>query len=175
MVNTENKDKTLDAISEFLDADFEMDEPENPLVEYEEPLPSSTEVVAVEPTNETKEFKKKALEDFDLARDVLRDTLVNASVTLDRMTELAQQHEDGRFFEVYGQYVKHLTDSAKDMLEIHQKKDALAAFVDTGEAQGEPGQINIEKAVVFSGTTADLQRQLKRQKIEDAEDIEESE
>lgn len=156
-------DKTKDAISEFLNTDFIPEEQEN-LPEIAEE--KKTEIVVAEPTAGQSHHAKQAEEDFQLAREATRQIVTDASIALDRMTALAAQMDSASFFEAYGKFIKNYSDVTKDLIELHQKKDALVAFVEGGESEGSGlSNINIENAIVYSGTTADLQRRLKPQEV----------
>ena len=97
-------------------------------------------------------------DDYELARQTLRETVTKASKALDGILSVAESSDHPRAFEVAGQLLKVVGDAAKDLLDLQAKRAAL-----TGEAPAASGDTNIENAV-FVGTTAELQEILKRNK-----------
>lgn len=106
--------------------------------------------------------KVEAEDDFQLGRTLLARAAKSLETALDNMDELGGQIETAGFWESYAAVVGKAGDLAKDLMEIHHKKDSLAAFVDDPESSP-AAPINIENAVVYTGNLADMQRQLQRQ------------
>lgn len=126
-----------------------------------------TEVVAVPVPKEAAAKKLEAETDFQTGRDLLERSAKSMKAALTNMDALGEQVQTASFWAAYTQMIVSAGIVAKDLMDLHQKKDSLAAFIDAPE---EPtGQINIENAIVYTGTTADMQRQLKRERLE-AED-----
>lgn len=125
---------------------------------------SGTALVAPPIPKNAAEKKAEAETDFQTGRELLNRSADSMKLALDNMDALGTQVETANFWTAYAMMITNAGGVAKDLMELHQKKDALAAFVDSPEEQS--STINIEQAVVYTGTTADMQRQLKREKLE---------
>jgi len=93
-------------------------------------------------------------EDYQLARNTLRNLIYKSGDTLDQMIELAKNSEHPRTYEVAGQLIKTVSDVAKDLMELQKRVKDLK--------QNEPDNIkNItNNNVVFAGSTAQLMKML---------------
>lgn len=99
---------------------------------------------------------EKVEDDFDLARETLRNLIHKNDAVLTDLVDLARNSESPRAFEVAGQLIKTQADIAKELLTVHkQKKDV------TGE---EPKNIGTQNNIVFAGSTADLMKMISAQK-----------
>ncbi len=125
---------------------------------------TGTELVAAPVTKEAAAKKAEAETDFQTGRELLNRSAESMKAALANMDELGTQVETANFWSAYVQMIMGAGVIAKDLMELHQKKDGLAAFIDNPD-EPEAGIINIEKAVVYTGNTADMQRQLKREKL----------
>jgi len=93
-------------------------------------------------------------DDYQLARNTLRNLIVKSEDTLDQMIDLAKNSEHPRTYEVAGQLIKTVSDVAKDLIELQKKVKDLK--------KDEPDNIkNItNNNVVFAGSTAELMKML---------------
>jgi len=93
-------------------------------------------------------------DDYQLARNTLRNLIVKSEDTLDQMIDLAKNSEHPRTYEVAGQLIKTVSDVAKDLMELQKKVKDLK--------KDEPDNIkNItNNNVVFAGSTAELMKML---------------
>lgn len=94
-------------------------------------------------------------EDYQLARNTLRQLIHKSGDTLDQMIELAKSSEHPRTYEVAGQLIKTVSDVAKDLLELQKKAKDLQPSKTEG-----PRSIT-NNNVVFAGSTAELMKMLK--------------
>jgi len=156
------KDEISENICGILDAEYVPEEGETSLVPTE-----NTELVAPTATKDAIEKKGEAEEDFQTGRELLNQSAKSMTKALENMGALGEQIETASFWDAYSRMIGQAGQTAKDIMELHQKKDALAAFIDNPHEDIDGGKINIENAIVYTGTTADMQRQLKRQKLED--------
>lgn len=125
---------------------------------------TGTELVASPIPKEAADKKQEAETDFQKGRELLNLSAESMKKALTNMDAMGEQVETANFWLAYAQMITNCGVIAKDLMDLHQKKDSLAAFVDSPE---EPtGTINIEQAIVYTGNTADMQRQLKREKLE---------
>lgn len=99
-------------------------------------------------------------DDYDLARHTLRTVINKGQDTLDDIMELARNGEHPRSYEVAGQLMKTLSDTAKDLLELQKK----ARDLKTPEKSEAPNNsIGTQNNVVFAGSTAELMKMLRNQ------------
>lgn len=95
-------------------------------------------------------------DDFDLARNTLRNLIDKNEAVITDLVHLARNSEHPRAYEVVGQLIKAQSEIAKDLMGIHkQKKD-----VDGGESQN----IKTQNNIVFAGSTSDLMKAISSQK-----------
>lgn len=104
--------------------------------------------------NPTSEDMK--MDDFDLARNTLRDLIVKNQDVLNGLVDLAKDSESARVYEVVGQLVKAQSEVAKDLMGLHkQKKDV------DGDAQQ---KINTQNNIMFAGSTSDLMKMISNER-----------
>lgn len=98
-------------------------------------------------------------EDFLLARAKLKTVLDLGEEALHGILELADDSEEARSYEVVGQIMKSVTDTTKELYELHLKRKKFNEVVGRPSSDnfgsGGNGNINVDKAI-FVGTTADL-------------------
>jgi hypothetical protein len=95
-------------------------------------------------------------DDYNLARQTLRNLIMKGEGTLDDMIHFARNSEHPRAYEVTGQLIKTMADTAKDLLNIHkQVKDIKGKDVSAS-------QIGTQNNVVFAGSTEDLLKMLNK-------------
>lgn len=106
-------------------------------------------------------------DDFDQARQALKNMLVKGQDVVNDMAAIAKQSDHPRAFEVTGQLIKTVAETAKDLLALQQQKKELTR-PEAGEA---PKQIGTQNNIVFSGSTTDLIKMLKnkQENVIDAE------
>ena len=108
------------------------------------------ELLPVEPTP----FEQQD-DDFDLARNTLRNLIKKNEAVITDLVDLARNSEHPRAYEVAGQLIKTQSDIAKDLLEIHQQKKELT---------GESVPIKTQNNVIFAGSTSDLMKMISAQR-----------
>ena len=94
--------------------------------------------------------------DYDLARQTLRNLIIKGEGTLDDMINFARNSEHPRAYEVTGQLIKTMADTAKDLLNIHKQVKDIK-----GKESVNP-QIGTQNNVVFAGSTEDLLKMLNK-------------
>lgn len=107
-------------------------------------------------------------EDVEVARQNIKLALATAQDAIMDLANIAKTAESPRAFEVLGQFVKTISDTSKDLVELQQKKqDARkrAAKVD-GPSTGKVVNNN-----VFVGSTTDLLKMLKNKNREETPDV----
>lgn len=100
-------------------------------------------------------------DDYDLARHTLRQVTIKGQNLLDDIMELSRNSEHPRSYEVAGQIMKTLSDSAKDLLELQKKVKEIK----TPEKASKAG-IGTQNNVVFAGSTAELMKMLRNNTLD---------
>lgn len=98
----------------------------------------------------------KIEDDYDHARNNLRELLLNGQTALQTALAVAQQSEHPRAIEVVGNLMKQLADINQQLLDLHQQKKKLD---DPGK--GASKQVTTNNAI-FVGSTADLNKMIKK-------------
>lgn len=97
-------------------------------------------------------------DDFEQARNALKDMVKKGQDAVNDIMGIARQSDHPRAFEVTGQLIKTVAETAKDLLALQkQKKDLVTVQAD------QPKQIGTQNNIVFSGSTNDLLKMLKNQ------------
>jgi hypothetical protein len=113
-------------------------------------LPEKTiEGEVVEVVEEPKAVSKKddIQNDYEYARENLRDTISHAKLALDELSNIASVTESPRAFEVYAQLTKTIVDANKDLLELQAKLKRVR--------EDQPKQ-QVTNNSLFVGSTKDL-------------------
>lgn len=92
--------------------------------------------------------------DYDHARDNLRELLVTGQNALNHALEVAKQSEHPRAFEVVGNLMKQLADVNQQLMDIHQQKQKLDG------TSGKSEKVTNNNAI-FVGSTAELSKMIK--------------
>jgi len=104
-------------------------------------------------------------DDFDMARATLRRLVSKGETALDNMMSVASQSDHPRAFEVTGQLIKTVAETAKDLLALQKAKKELQTPEEVKQQQ-----IGTQNNIVFAGSTNDLIKALrnKGEKVIDA-------
>jgi len=119
------------------------------------------EVFNLEPTPSQRQLREVQDDDYDLARDTLREVITQGRTALDDVISLARSSEHPRSYEVAGQIMKTMSDVAKDLLTLKKQKMDLEA------PKNNPNnpQIGQQNNIVFAGSTEDLIKMLNQQQM----------
>jgi hypothetical protein len=101
------------------------------------------------------EATNKIEDDYDIARNNLRELLLNGQTALQTALAVAQQSEHPRAIEVVGNLMKQLADINQQLLDLHQQKQKL-----DGPKESGPKKEVTNNNVIFTGSTADLNKML---------------
>lgn len=99
------------------------------------------------------------LDDYEKTRETLHELIDKGNDALDHMLEIAKASESPRQFEVVGQLVKTVAETAKDLIELQKSMRELKKTEQPTAAQQQT--IQQQNNIVFSGSTADLLKQLR--------------
>ena len=107
-------------------------------------------------------------DDFEQARTALKQMISKGQTAVDDIMSIARQSDHPRAFEVTGQLIKTVAETAKDLLALQKQKKDLTTIAGP-EA---PKQIGTQNNIVFSGSTNDWLKLLKNkdEKVIDASD-----
>lgn len=103
------------------------------------------------PTVDSVERKE---DDFDLARETMRNLISKNEAVLDTLVDLAKNSESPRAFEVAGQLIKTQAEMAKDLMTLHKQKKE----VDGDRAENQ--NIKTQNNIVFAGSTSELMKMI---------------
>lgn len=95
-------------------------------------------------------------DDFDQARATLKRLIDKGEIALDSMMDVARQSDHPRAFEVTGQLIKTVAETAKDLLALQKTKKEIQ-----GPEEKAPQQIGTQNNIVFAGSTNDLIKALR--------------
>jgi len=135
----------------------------------EEALNVETEIVKdlKEPEKNTEEKIEKissAMEDikkdYDYTRGNLYSLIEKGQEAINGILELAQESEMPRAYEVAGQLIKNVADATDKLMDLQKK------LKDVEDQKQVKGPTNVTNAL-FVGSTADLAKLLKNQKLDE--------
>jgi hypothetical protein len=118
---------------------------------------SKTEVIAKDGTV-IPESNDKIENDYDVARNNLRELLTSGQAALSHALEVAKQSEHPRAFEVVGNLMKQLADVNQQLMDIHQQK----AKLDAPKGVSKSGGDKVTNNAIFVGSTAELNKMIKK-------------
>lgn len=78
-----------------------------------------------EPEIQAEYIPNEGQNDFEFARQNIRNILEKGSVALDKMLEVADLSQHPRSYEVVSTLIKSLSDTNKDLLELAEKKNRI--------------------------------------------------
>ena len=107
-------------------------------------------------TNTGEPDLKVDLEDaYAQSKDNLQEFIENGKEALEELFQIAKAGQHPRAFEVYSGMLKNLVDANKELLAMQKQMREM-----DGKKQ-ETQKTNIDKAIFFNGSTAELQKLLK--------------
>jgi chromosome segregation ATPase len=115
------------------------------------------EVEVLPAIGEPKQTTAKIEDDYDHARDNLRELLSQGKSALETALSVAKSSEHPRAFEVVGGLMKQLADINQQLMDVHQQKKKLEEPT-KGSATKEVTTNN----AIFVGSTADLNKMIKK-------------
>lgn len=127
-----SKNKVFDALDKTFDTMTKAEEIKKPVI---------TDVV-----------KEEQLEDdFQEARATLKRAMAYSESAVQSILEVAQNSDNPRAFEVAVQAIKLMSDQAKDVMDVQEKKQKIDK-VDGKQT----AKINKQTNILFNGSTSDL-------------------
>ena len=139
------EDETFDEIDESLDIDRGAEIMKAPV---NKPTRTSPKNV--------KSGKEDVTKDYEYSRAQLYSLVEKGQEAVDGALDVAQQSDSARAYEVAGQLIKHVADTADKLIDLQKKMKEL-------DDDGKQGPTNVTNAM-FVGSTTDLQKMLKQQR-----------
>ena len=127
-----------------------------------------SEIVAKKEDNDEKIEKIESIskssedikKDYEYTRGNLYSLIEKGQEAINGILELAQESEMPRAYEVAGQLIKNVADATDKLMDLQKK------LRDVEEEKQSKGPTNVTNAL-FVGSTADLAKLLKQQKIDE--------
>ena len=102
-------------------------------------------------------------QDYEVSRASLHSLVMKGQEAVDGILEVAQASDHPRAYEVAGQLIKNVADTADKLIDLQKKMKEL----DSEDKKNTPSTVN---NTMFIGSTAELQKMLKKQKEINKED-----
>jgi hypothetical protein len=96
-------------------------------------------------------------QDYEYSRAQLHNLVMKGQEAVDGILDVARASDHPRAYEVAGQLIKHVADTADKLIDLQKKMKDL----DAEDKKSSPSTVN---NTMFIGSTADLQKMLKKQK-----------
>ena len=106
-----------------------------------------------------KSGKEDITKDYEYSRAQLYSLVEKGQEAVDGALDVAQQSDSGRAYEVAGQLIKHVADTADKLMDLQKKVKEIDEVKDKNTT-------NVTNNSLFVGSTADLQKMLKKMKKE---------
>lgn len=110
--------------------------------------------------------KTIALNEFDLdsdlvdaykqTKDNLQDLIENGKEAMEQLLEISSESQSPRAYEVYATLLRNLVDANKELLSIQKQMRDIDNKIENNNST-----TNIDKAIIFNGSTAELGKFLK--------------
>jgi hypothetical protein len=118
--------------------------------------------VATVPDDPQPDANRDVEYDYEYTRNLHRDLLEQGQEALPELLKVAKESQHPRAYEVASGFLKNLSDMADKLMILQEKKRALDGGTKGGSGPTTQQTVNIDKAV-FTGSTADLLKQIKQQ------------
>ena len=137
------EDETFDEIDESLDIDRGAEIMKAPV---NKPTRTSPKNV--------KSGKEDVTKDYEYSRAQLYSLVEKGQEAVDGALDVAQQSDSARAYEVAGQLIKHVADTADKLIDLQKEMKDIDEVKDSKTT-------NVTNNSLFVGSTSDLQKMLK--------------
>ena len=137
------EDETFDEIDETLDIDRGAEIMKAPV---NKPTKTSSKNI--------KSGKEDVTKDYEYSRAQLYSLVEKGQEAVDGALDVAQQSDSARAYEVAGQLIKHVADTADKLIDLQKKMKDIDEVKDSKTT-------NVTNNSLFVGSTSDLQKMLK--------------
>ena len=138
------EDETFDEIDESLDIDRGAEIMKAPV---NKPTRTSPKNV--------KSGKEDVTKDYEYSRAQLYSLVEKGQEAVDGALDVAQQSDSARAYEVAGQLIKHVADTADKLIDLQKKMKDIDEVKDSKTT-------NVTNNSLFVGSTSELQKMLKK-------------
>ena len=139
------EDETFDEIDDTLDIDRGAEIMKAP----------TNKPTRTSPTN-IKSGKEDVTKDYEYSRAQLYSLVEKGQEAVDGALDVAQQSDSARAYEVAGQLIKHVADTADKLVDLQKK------MKDIDEVNIKQNTTNVTNNSLFVGSTSELQKMLKK-------------
>ena len=94
--------------------------------------------------------------DYEYSRAQLYSLIEKGQEAVDGILDVAEQSQSARSYEVAGQLIKHVADTADKLMDLQKK------VKDIEEVDTKANTTNVTNNALFVGSTAELQKMLKQ-------------
>ena len=141
------EDESFDEIDEALEITDRGSE-----IMKKEPVSKPTRTSA----KDLKKSKEPDIEtDYNYSRAQLYSLVEKGQEAVDGALDVAQQSDSARAYEVAGQLIKHVADTADKLIDLQKKMKEI-------DEDGPKAQTNVTNNSLFVGSTSELQKMLKK-------------
>ena len=141
------EDETFDEIDEALEITDRGAE-----IMKKEPVSKPTRTSA----KDLKKSKEPDIEtDYNYSRAQFYSLVEKGQEAVDGALDVAQQSDSARAYEVAGQLIKHVADTADKLIDLQKKMKDI-------DEDGPKAQTNVTNNSLFVGSTSELQKMLKK-------------
>ena len=137
------EDETFDELDDTLDIDRGAEIMKAP----------TNKPTRTSPTN-IKSGKEDVTKDYEYSRAQLYSLVEKGQEAVDGALDVAQQSDSARAYEVAGQLIKHVADTADKLIDLQKKMKDIDEVKDSKTT-------NVTNNSLFVGSTSDLQKMLK--------------
>ena len=139
------EDETFDEIDETLDIDRGAEIMKAPV---NKPTRTSPKNI--------KSGKEDITKDYEYSRAQLYSLVEKGQEAVDGALDVAQQSDSARAYEVAGQLIKHVADTADKLVDLQKKMKEI------DEVNTKQNTTNVTNNSLFVGSTSELQKMLKK-------------
>ena len=107
------------------------------------------------PVKKVKSGKEDLTKDYEYSRAQLYSLVEKGQEAVDGALDVAQQSDSARAYEVAGQLIKHVADTADKLIDLQKKMKDIDEVKDSKTT-------NVTNNSLFVGSTSDLQKMLKQ-------------
>ena len=111
---------------------------------------------ASKPVKKVKSDKQDLTKDYEYSRAQLYSLVEKGQEAVDGALDVAQQSDSARAYEVAGQLIKHVADTADKLVDLQKKMKEI------DEVNTKQNSTNVTNNSLFVGSTDDLQKMLKK-------------
>ena len=119
--------------------------------------PAELETIKADKPKLKKSETQDVRQDYEISRAQLHNLVMKGQEAVDGILDVARASDHPRAYEVAGQLIKHVADTTDKLIDLQKKMKDL----DADEKKSGPSTVN---NTMFIGSTADLQKMLKKQK-----------